>query len=74
MQGSTVDIKSNIGGLQEEKKNLNMARIDYQKEFHSVLHSWIEKLIELTGVNNKIVKFCKFSMEKWSINLQLKTN
>jgi hypothetical protein len=27
----------------------------------------------LTGVNNKIVKFCKLSMEKWSRQVQLKT-
>jgi hypothetical protein len=55
-------------------KNLNLAWIDYQKAFDSVPHSWIEKSIELIGVNNKIVKFCKFSMAKWSTKLQLKTN
>jgi hypothetical protein len=48
--------------------------IDYQKTFDSVPHSWIEKSIELIGVNNKIVKFCKLSMEKWSTKLQSKTN
>jgi hypothetical protein len=37
-----------------------------------VLH--IEKSIELIGVNNKTVKFCKLSMKKWSTKLQLKTN
>jgi hypothetical protein len=42
--------------------------------FDSVPHSWIEKSIELVGVNNKIVKFCKSSMEKCSTKLQLKTN
>jgi hypothetical protein len=51
-----------------------MAWIDYQKAFDSVPPSWIEKSIELIGVNNKIVKFCKLSMEKWSTKLQLKTN
>jgi hypothetical protein len=29
MQGSTVDIKSNIGGLQEEKKEFQLSWIDY---------------------------------------------
>jgi hypothetical protein len=55
-------------------KYLNMAWIDYQKAFDSVPHIWIEKSIELIGVNNKIVKFCKLSMGKWSTKLQLKTN
>jgi hypothetical protein len=51
-----------------------MTLIDYEKAFDSVPHSWIEKSIELIGVNNKTVKFCKLSMEKWSTKLQLKTN
>jgi hypothetical protein len=51
------------------RKNLNMAWIDYQKAFYSVPHRWIEKSIELIGVNYKIVKFCKLSMEKWSTKL-----
>jgi hypothetical protein len=58
----------------KRRKNLNTAWIDYQKAFDSVQHSWIEKSIELIRVNNKIVKFCMFSMEKWSTKLQLKTN
>jgi hypothetical protein len=51
-----------------------MTWIDYQKAFVSVPHNWIEKSIELMGVNYKIVKFCKLSVEKWSTKLQLKTN
>jgi hypothetical protein len=58
----------------KRRKNLKMAWIDYQQAFDSLPHSWIEKSIELIGVNNKIVKFCKLSMEKWSTKLQLKTN
>jgi hypothetical protein len=42
---------------------------DYQKAFDSVPQSWVEKLIELVGVNSKIVRFCKLSMEKWSTSL-----
>jgi hypothetical protein len=45
-------------------KNLSTAWIDYQKAFNSVPHSWVEKLIELVGMNSKIVRFCKLSMEK----------
>jgi hypothetical protein len=36
-------------------------------------HGWVQKLIELAGVNSKIVRFCKLSMEKWNTTLQLKT-
>jgi hypothetical protein len=58
----------------KRKKNLSIAWIDYQKAFDSVPHSWIEKSIELLGVNNKIINFCKSSMQKWRTRLQLKTN
>jgi hypothetical protein len=51
-----------------------MTWIDYKKAFDNVPHSWTEKYIELIGVNDKIVKFCKLSMEKLSTKLQLKTN
>jgi hypothetical protein len=33
----------------------------------------VEKSIELVGVNSKIVRFCKLSMEKWNTSLFLKT-
>jgi hypothetical protein len=58
----------------KRRKNLNMPWIDYQKASDSVPHSWIEKSIELIGVNNKIAKFCKLSMEKWGTKLPFKTN
>jgi hypothetical protein len=48
----------------KRRKNLNMPLIDYEKAFDSVPHSWREKSIELIGVNNKVVKFCKLSVEK----------
>jgi hypothetical protein len=44
-------------------KNLSIAWIDYQKAFDSVPHSWVEKSIELLGVNSKILTFCKLSIE-----------
>jgi len=50
-------------------KNLSIAWIDYQKAVDSVPHSWVEKSIELVGVNSKIVRFCKLSMEKWNTRL-----
>ena len=36
-------------------------------------NNWVEKLIALVGVNSKIVRFCKLSMEKWNTGLILKT-
>jgi len=54
-------------------KNLSMAWIAYQKAFDSVQHSWVEKSLALVGVNSKIVRFCKLSMEKWNTRLFLKT-
>jgi len=54
-------------------KNLSIAWIDYQKAFDSVPHSWVDKLIELVGVNSKIVRFWKLSTEKWNTRLTLKT-
>jgi hypothetical protein len=47
-------------------KNLSIAWTDYPKAFDSVSRSWVEKSIELVGVNSKIVRFCKLSMAKWS--------
>jgi hypothetical protein len=54
----------------KRRKNLNIAWIESQKASDNAPCSWIEKSTELMGVNNKIVKFCKLSMEKWSTQLQ----
>jgi len=55
-----------------KNKNLSIAWIDYQKAFDSAPHSWVEKSTELVGVNSKIDRFCKLSMEKWTTMLHLK--
>src|SRR5215475_13270131 len=47
-------------------KNLSIAWIDNQKAFDSIPDGWVEKSIELVGVNSKIVRFCKLFMEKWN--------
>jgi len=54
-------------------KNLSIAWIDYRKAFDRVPHRWVEKSIELVGLNSKIVRFCKLSMEKWNTRFILKT-
>ena len=52
-------------------RNLSVAWIDYQKAFDRIPHSWIQKSIQLVGVNGTIVRFCKLSMEKWNTRLHL---
>jgi len=47
-----------------KKKSLSIAWIDYQKAFDSVPHNWAEKSIAFVGVNSKIVRFCKLSIEE----------
>ena len=37
--------------------DLSLAWNDYQKALDNVPHSWIEKSIEIVGVNNKIVNY-----------------
>jgi hypothetical protein len=36
-----------------------MARIDYQKAFDKVPHSWIIKSVEVIWINKKIISFTK---------------
>jgi len=50
-------------------KNLSIDQTDNQKAFDSIPHSWIEKSIELIGVNIQIVRFCKLLMEKRNTRL-----
>ena len=59
-------------GCRKRNKNLSIAWIEYQKVFDSVPHSWVEKSIALVGVNSKIIRFCKLSMEKWKTRLIFK--
>jgi hypothetical protein len=55
--------KAIFEGCNKWKKELSMAWIDYQKAFDGVSHSTTEKSMELVGVNESVVKFCKYSME-----------
>ena len=54
-------------------KNLSIAWIDYQKAFDNFPHSWVEKSKEMVGVNSKIIRFYKLSIEKWNTSPFLKT-
>jgi hypothetical protein len=44
------------------KKGLSLARIDYQKAFDRVPHSWIIKSLELIRINSKVIAFTKGAM------------
>jgi hypothetical protein len=63
-KGQLMISKAIYEDCRRRNKNLSIAWIDYQKAFYSVPHSWVKKLIELVGVNSKIVRFCKLCMEK----------
>ena len=52
-------------------KNLSIAWIDYQKAFDSIPHSWVEKSIELVGVNSKIVRFLDVSRSFFNFSMLL---
>jgi hypothetical protein len=56
--------KKHIKYLHEKRENLSIAWIDYQKAFDTVPHSWVEKSLELVGVNSKIIRFCILSVAK----------
>ena len=49
--------KAIYDNCKRRRENLSVAWIDYQKGFDSLAHSWIQKSVELVGVNSKIVKF-----------------
>ena len=56
-----------------KNKNLSIAQTDYRKASDSMPHNWAEKSTELVGVNSKIVRFYKLSIDKWNTTLHLKT-
>ena len=48
-----------------------MARIDYQKAFDRVPHSWIIKSLEIIGINTKVISFTKKVMGYWRTRMRL---
>ena len=58
MQRSTADFKSNTTRMQTEEKKFE-CRMDYQKAFDRVPHSWIIKSLELLVINNTVIAFTK---------------
>jgi len=60
LQSQLIISKAIYEDCRRRNKILSIAWIDYQKAFDSVPHSWVEKPIELVGVNSKIVRFCNY--------------
>jgi hypothetical protein len=58
-------LKAIYKNFRRSRKNLSrpVAWTDYQQAFYSVPYSWVEKLIELVGVNTRFVKIFKSSVE-----------
>jgi hypothetical protein len=65
--------KAILQECKSRKKNLCVARIDHQKAFDRVPHSWIIKSLELTGINNKIISFTKKIMNHWRTRMRVHT-
>jgi hypothetical protein len=63
-------LKAMYEDCKRRKKDLSIAWIDYHKASDSVPHSWVQKSLELAGVNSKIVRFCKLSMQKWNTGME----
>lgn len=57
----------------QQKRNLSMAFIDYQKAFDSVPHVWLIKVLKIYGINPVIISFLEFSMNRWCTSLYLST-
>jgi len=72
---NTVSASGCRPGTKRIRSNIGVSKriIINQKAFDSFPHSWVEKSIELVGMNSKIVRYCKLSMEKWNTRLILKT-
>jgi hypothetical protein len=48
-----------------------MAWLDYWKAFNRLLHSWIVKSLEITGINTKVRSFTKKVMGYWRARMRL---
>ena len=71
MQGSVDDQQCYLRKLQEKKKNLSMAWIDYKKAFDSVLHSWILKCFQMYKIHPVLITFIEESMSQLKTNMTL---
>ena len=59
--------------IANERKNVSMAWIDYQKAFDKVPHSWIIKSLEFLGISDKVLTFTKKAMATWKTRMRLQT-
>ena len=71
MQRSANDQQCHPRELQEKKKNLSTAWIDYKKAFNSVPHSWILACLRMYKINPVLTTFIEASMRQWKTNMVL---
>ena len=71
MQRSAYDQQCHPEELQEKKKNLSTAWIDYKKAFDRVPHSWILACIRMYKINPALTIFIEASMRQWKTNMVL---
>jgi len=72
-KGQLLFSKVILQECKRRKKNLCMAWIDYQEAFDKLPHSWINKSLELIGINNKFLSFTKEVMSYWRTHMRLHT-
>jgi hypothetical protein len=73
MQSQLLTSKAILQERKSRKKNLCMTWIEYKKAFDKVPHSWIDKPLELIGINNKIITFTRKIMSYWRTRMCVHT-
>ena len=66
--------KSILRDCKQRHTNLAMARIDYQKAYDMVLHSWVKECMQMFGMANNIKNFLGESMKTWRTELTVYDN
>ena len=76
-QGSSGVIENNLINrwiLEDakcKKRNLSMAWIDFKKAFDMVKHSWIERILQVSGYPTNISRAIINMMHQWSTQIEL---
>jgi hypothetical protein len=55
----------------QQKRNLHITYVDYQKAYDSVPHSWLIEILSVYKVNPSVINFLKTIMQTWKTNLIL---
>ena len=68
--GSEDQILKNKMTKKKKKKNFSIVWIVYKKDFDSVPHEWILKVLNISKISPVII-FLKHIMERWHANLRI---